>query len=136
MIVLRYLTVVFQSLFARGLLMSSAEGYVTDFQQLRSREERHIGGIVVDRIDDATLVDSHCLEAGTLGFNCAGEPSGTGANHQYIYPRIRVSRSLGAGKRVRNLFGQSGNFFAYQMIVPRAETSKWSRVAQAQTFAL
>src|SRR5262249_15456601 len=52
------LAVVLKRLRSRRLLISgSGKRYIADFQQLRRREERHVGGIVKQRIDDATLVD-------------------------------------------------------------------------------
>ena len=68
--------VVLERLDARGLLVRGAERDVADFEQFRRGEKRHVRGIVVDGIDQASLVDDHRLEARARASMAQARPVG------------------------------------------------------------
>ena len=116
MIVLGDFAVVLERFLARGLLPRGAEGNVADFQQLRRGKERHVGGIVIDGIDHASLVDGHDFEAGALGFDGAGQSGGPGADHDHIGTGVGLALHLRARKGVGNLLGRAGALFRRQIV--------------------
>src|SRR5882724_3246649 len=69
-------TVVLQRLQARGLHERTGKRDVTDLQQFRSSEKRHVSRIVEDRIDQAPLLDDEGLESSFLSFDRAGQTGG------------------------------------------------------------
>src|ERR1017187_5772633 len=82
--ILRNAPVVFQRLGAIGLVVEAGHRDVADFEQLRRGEERHIGGVVIDRVHHAPLFDQHRLQAALLEFDPACEAGRPGADHQRI----------------------------------------------------
>ncbi len=80
LVVVRHTPVILQSLGSRGFFIEARHRNVTDLQQLGSGEECHVGGVVVERIDDAAFVDNHCVQAPPPQFDSTGEASGPGAN--------------------------------------------------------
>ena len=61
MVVFRDFAVVLQRLLAGGFLVGGDKGQIADLQQLRRGKERHVGRIVVERVDDTALVDGDRL---------------------------------------------------------------------------
>ena len=72
--------VVVERLGARGLPCRDRHGQIADFHALGRGEERHVDGIVVERIAEAALVDDERAHTGALGFDGAGEAGGPGAD--------------------------------------------------------
>src|ERR1700757_1447720 len=95
-IVLGNFAVILERLFARGLLARSAEWNIADLQQFRGSKERHVRRIVVNRIDDAALVNGDCFESRALRLDGAGKPGWPGSNDDDIGARIRTRDSLRA----------------------------------------
>src|ERR1035437_196070 len=85
-IVLGDLAVVLQRLGAIRLLIQTRHRDVADFEQLRRREEGHIGGIVINRIHHAPLLDQHRLHAALLEFDPAREAGRSRPHHQCVEP--------------------------------------------------
>src|SRR5204863_4123018 len=83
-VMLRNFSVVLQGFGARGLLVGGGERNVADLQQLRSGEEDHVGGIVEERIDQASFINAGGTKAGALCFNRAREAGRSGADNQHI----------------------------------------------------
>ncbi len=76
LIMLGYLSIVFEGFDAAGLLVGTGERDIADLKQLRRGEEGHVGRIVEERVAEAALVDQHGGKAGALRFNSAGKPGG------------------------------------------------------------
>ena len=91
--------VVLEGFIAGGLGVGAGKGNVSDFEQLGGGEEGHVGGVVEERVADAAFVDEYDAEAGFLGFNCAGEAGGPGADDQKVVNWVwgRESRVWGMG---------------------------------------
>ena len=81
---LGHIAIVFQRLLAIGFLVRSGERDVADFQQLGRGEERHVGGIVKEGIDEAALVHQDGRKSGALGFNRGRHSRRPCADHQYV----------------------------------------------------
>src|SRR5689334_8649067 len=76
--------IVLKCLRAIGLLVQACHRNVTDLQQFRSGEKRHVGGVVVERVDDAALFQNHRAHAAAFQLNSAGKPGGSGADHDGV----------------------------------------------------
>src|SRR5882724_2477496 len=124
MIVLGDLAVVFERLLPGGFLPGGAERNIADFQQFGGSEERHVGRIVVDRIDYASLVDGYGLEASPLGLDGAGQSGRTGADYDNVGRSIGLALALRTRKGIGNLLARTGNLFGHQIVVS-AETVGW-----------
>src|SRR3974390_1142244 len=83
-IVLGGLPVIFQGLLPGGFLIGAGKRNVADLEQLGSGEKRHVAGIVVERIAQASLVDVRHLEAGALGLNTASQPGRAGTDDHHV----------------------------------------------------
>src|SRR5262249_35451851 len=68
LVVLSDTAIVLERLLPGGFLAGTREWNVADLQQLRCREERHVGGVVENRIHEATLVQNDRLQSDLLGF--------------------------------------------------------------------
>ena len=79
--VVRHAAIVLQRLMPVGLLVEAGHGDVADFEQLRRGEEHHVGGVVIKRVDHAAFIDQHRAHAAALQLDSAGEPGGSGADH-------------------------------------------------------
>ena len=91
---LRDLAVVLQGLQAVGLLLRGDEGNVADLQQLRRGEEGHVGGVVVERVAQASLVHGNRGVAGAPGLDGAGQAGGTGSDDEYVELLHGFSRKI------------------------------------------
>ena len=80
----RYAAVVLDRLFPRGFVTLHGERMSADLDQLGGREELHPGGIAHDGIDQGALVDDERGEALAPGFDRAGEPDRSGADHDDV----------------------------------------------------
>src|SRR5258708_7452457 len=69
LVVIGYAAVVLERFGAAGLLVERGHRNVADFEQLRRGEEDQIDGVVVNRVDHATLVEQHWMEAALLQLN-------------------------------------------------------------------
>lgn len=83
-VVLGYLAVVLEGLGTGGLLVGRGEGHVADLEQLGRGEEGHVGGVIEERVGEATLVHENDTEAVALGCDGAGEAGRAGANDEDI----------------------------------------------------
>ncbi len=81
-VVLGYLAVVLQGLVAVRLLVGAGEGHVADLQKLRRGKERHVRGVVEERVAKATLVHEHGSEARPLRLDRAGQACRARADHK------------------------------------------------------
>lgn len=72
--------IVFEGFGARGLAALRGHGEIADFHAFRRGEEIHVGGIVVERIAEATFVDDERAQARAFGFDGAGESCGAGTD--------------------------------------------------------
>jgi hypothetical protein len=79
LIKLGHTPVILERLRACGLFVHGGHGDVADLQQLRRGEEHHVGGVVVNRIDDAPLFDEHGVQVPSLQLDGAGQTGGPGA---------------------------------------------------------
>src|SRR5580704_17851453 len=79
--------VVFEGLGARGLLIHAGHREIADLEKLRSSEERHVRRVIVERVDDATLVDDYDVEAAAFELEAAGEAGRSGADHNGVEGR-------------------------------------------------
>src|SRR5271157_2866307 len=84
LVVLGALSVILERFLARWLLVGAGKGNVADLQQLRRGEERHVAGIVEQRVDQTALVDVCYRETGPLGVNGAGKASRSGADDDHV----------------------------------------------------
>src|SRR3954447_22197062 len=123
MVMFSHLPVVLQCLFPRRLLPSRTEWNVSDLQQLRRGKERHIRGIVIDGIDQASLVDCHGLESGALSFDCASQTGGTGPDYDHVRRSICFFLDLRAWKSFWNLLAFARKLFGHQIVISD-ETSR------------
>src|SRR5260370_17350160 len=89
-----HFSVVLQRLRAIGLLIQARHRNVTDFEQLRRREEGHVGGIVINRIHHAPLLDQNRVHPALLQFNPARQPRRSRPHHQSIKLFLHPSPSL------------------------------------------
>jgi len=112
--VLSDFAVILERFFSRGFLPGRAEGNIADFQKLRRGEKRHVGGIVIDGIYDAALVDRDRLEPGALGFDGTGQTGGSGADYHHVRAHIGLAFGLSTGQSVGNLLARAGNLFGHQ----------------------
>src|SRR5215831_6685036 len=94
LVVIRHAAVVLERLSAVGLLVQAGHRDVADFKQLRSREERHVGGVIVERVRDAALFDEDRIQAAPLEFDAAGEACRPGAHHHRFERSRRGTHSL------------------------------------------
>ena len=76
--------VVHQSLGPVGLGALADEGEAGDLEQLRRREEDHLAGESLDRVDDAALLDHDVAVAGAMQTRGAGETGGASADHDDV----------------------------------------------------
>src|SRR5579872_6523052 len=76
--------VIFQSFGAAGLFRETGHGDIADLEQLRRGEENEIDRIVVDRVDDAALLDQDGLHAAFLQFDSTSESRGACADNQSV----------------------------------------------------
>src|SRR5713101_2636501 len=97
--------VVLDGFLASGLHQRGGERDLADLEQLRCVEKCHVGRIVEDRIDEASLVKNDRLETSFLRLNRAGESSGTGAHDEDVSARV----ALGDGLSARESFGNDFN---------------------------
>ena len=81
-----------------GVLQGRGEGNVADLQELWSRKENHVRGVVEERVHQASLVDDEDLEAGLLDFDGTGEARGPGADDHYVAARLWMCFGLGFGQ--------------------------------------
>ena len=72
--------VVFERFGARRLFVEPRHGDVADFQKLRSGEERHVSGVVIERVGEAALVDDHGAHIALFQFDGTGQAGGSGAD--------------------------------------------------------
>ena len=100
---LRDLPVILERFLTRGLLVGSAERDVANLEQFRRGKESHIGGIVEDRIDHATLINRDDLESGSLRLDRAGKTSRPGADDKHVDPSVGARLRLSTRERVWNL---------------------------------
>src|SRR6266852_1679507 len=97
--------VVLEGFLASGLHQRGGERDLADLEQLRCGEKCHVGRIVEDRIDEASLVKNDRLETSFLRLNGAGQSSGTGAHDEDVSARV----ALGDGLSARESFGNDFN---------------------------
>ena len=90
--------VIFQRLEARGLGEGGGKRNVANLQQFRRGEKNHIRRIVVDGIDEASLIDDQGFKAGLLGLDGASQAGGPGADDHHVRKRLRARVGLGAGQ--------------------------------------
>src|SRR5260370_37974936 len=76
-IVFRSLPVVFERFIPGWFFPSTCKGEVTDFEELGSGEEQHVGRIVVERITEAAIVNNQGTHSGTLSFDGQNESGRT-----------------------------------------------------------
>ena len=105
--------VVLEGLGARRLLVHARHRDVADLQKFRSGEERHVRRIVVERVDDAALVDDDRVQTAALQFDAAGEAGGSGADDDGVETRkcahsLPSTSAVDVGERLR----QRGGIFA------------------------
>ena len=84
LVVLGNSPVVLQGLSAVGLLVQAGHGDVADLEQLRRGEERHVGGVVVERVGYAALFDEDGVQAAQLEFDAAGQARRPGAHDERV----------------------------------------------------
>src|SRR5271167_4153307 len=99
---LRDLPVILERFLTRGLLVGSAERDVANLEQLRRGKESHVGGIVEDGIDHATLINRDDLESSSLRLDRAGETGRPRADDQHVNPSVGTRLQLSTRERVGN----------------------------------
>src|SRR5215469_17990922 len=80
--------VVLEGLPPRGLRIGGGEGNVADLEQLGRGEKHHVRRIVVDRVDQAALLDHQHAQADLLRLNPARQTGGASANDDDIGARL------------------------------------------------
>ena len=100
LVVLGDFAVVLQGFEAVGLGVGGAERNIADFQQLRRGEEDHVGRIVKNRVDQASLVNADDLKAGLLRLNCARQTGRSRADYDYVRAHVRARFQLRLGQRI------------------------------------
>jgi len=100
--------VIFERFQARGLRQGCRERNIANLEQLRRSEKHHVIRIVIEGIDQASLVDDERLEAGLLDLDGAGQTGGASAHDQDIAGRVGPRMSLRAGQSFGNLFNGQG----------------------------
>jgi len=78
-------SVVFQSLAASGLVSDRCHGDVADLEQFWRGEKGQICRVLVQRVDNAALLQCLDREAGLLDFDGACKPGGPGTDHDDVY---------------------------------------------------
>ncbi len=76
--------VILQRFAANRLLVERGHRNVADFQQLGRGEEHHVGGVVVERVHHAALIDQKRPQAAPLQLDAAGQSGGAGAHHDGV----------------------------------------------------
>src|ERR1700757_424358 len=76
------LTVVFEGLVAVGFLIRAGEGHIADLEQLRRGEERHVGGVVEERVAEASLVHQKGRKTSSLRLDCTGKTCCSCTNYE------------------------------------------------------
>ena len=84
----RNLAIVFERLIPRRFGVGAGEGNAADFQQLGSGEERHVCGIVKDRVANAALVNQRHAKASLFCLDGGGQPGRPCSHHQEIEDSI------------------------------------------------
>ena len=84
----RDLAIVFERLIPRRFGVRAGEGNATDFQQLGSGKERHVRGIVEDRVANAALVDQHHAKPSLLCLDGGSQPGRPRSHYQEIEDNI------------------------------------------------
>ena len=84
MIVLRDPPIIFQSFEAIRLWRRRGERNIANLEQFGRGEKNHVLRIVIDGINQASLVDEESLEACFLGLDGAGHAGRTSAHDQHI----------------------------------------------------
>ena len=100
--------VIFERFQPRRLSQRGGERNIANLEQLRRGEEHHVGRIVIDGIDEASLVDNQGLEARLLRFDGAGHARGTSAHDQHVAPGVGPRMRLRAGQSLGNLLDRQG----------------------------
>ena len=80
----RHAPIILEGFVTHGLFVERRHGNIADFKQFRRGEKHHIGGVIVERVDDAALVEENDVYATALEFDAAGEAGGAGADHDDI----------------------------------------------------
>ena len=81
--------IVFERLVACRFGVGAGEGNAANLQQLRGGKERHVRGIVKDRVANAALVDQRHAKASLLRLDGRGQPGRPCSHHQEIKDSIR-----------------------------------------------
>ncbi len=84
LVVVRRAAVVLERLGAGRLLSEGRHGEFADLEQFGRGEEHHIGGVVVERIDDAALFEENGVEPAPLQLDPAGQSGRTGADNNHV----------------------------------------------------
>jgi len=102
-IVLRNLAVILERFLTCGFLIGSAERDVANLEQLWRSKKSHVGGIVEDGIDHATLINRDDLESGSLRLDRTGKTRRPGSDDKHVDPGVGARLRLSARERVWNL---------------------------------
>ena len=76
--------VIFQRFKPGGFRQGGGEWNVPDLEQLRRGEEHHVVRVVIDGIDEASLIDDEGLKASLVGLDGAGHAGGASAHDQDV----------------------------------------------------
>src|SRR5258706_2546500 len=88
--------VIFERLQSSRLYERTRERDVANLKQLGRSKECHVGRIVKDRIDQASLFHDECFESGFLGFDRAGQSCRTRTYDEDVSLVVALRDGLGA----------------------------------------
>ena len=83
--------VIVESLLAGWLIAPGCKRVATDFDQIWSREELHLGRITDQRIDQGTLVENTSSHPGSLELDGTREPDRSGPDHTNVQCVVGVT---------------------------------------------
>ena len=97
------MAIIFERFQSRGLRQCGSEWNVPNLEQLRCSEEHHVIRIVIDGINQASLVDDESFEARLLRLDGARQTRGATAHDQDITLGIRTGVGLSTRQSFWNL---------------------------------
>src|SRR6266850_8603526 len=88
--------IVFERFQSSRLHERTREWDVSNLEQLGRSKKCHVGRIVKDRIDQASLFQDECFESGFLSFDRAGQSGRTGTDDEDVSLLVTLWDGLGA----------------------------------------